>query len=111
MARAPQRPSLPALGLLDPEILVLDLANSWLVVYLKAARMIHNALFYYWRLNCLSGFDFELGKVSRGSDLRTHCYFYNPLERKWLERTWFGKYGISWHISVRLWKYDSRLQW
>ena len=43
MARAPQRPSLPALGLLDPEVLVLDL----LVVYLKAARMIHNALFYY----------------------------------------------------------------
>ena len=24
MARAPQRPSLPALGLLDPEVLVLD---------------------------------------------------------------------------------------
>ena len=59
MARAPQRPSLPALGLLDPEVLVLDLANSWLVVYLKAARMIHNALFHYWRLNCLSGFDFR----------------------------------------------------
>ena len=79
MARAPQRPTLPTLGLLDPEVLVLDLANSWLVVYLKAARMIHNALFYYWRLNCLSGFDFELEKVSRGSDLRHSLLFLQPI--------------------------------
>ena len=41
----------------------------------------------------------------------THCYFYNSLERKWLERSWFGKYGISWHISVLLRKSESRLQW
>ena len=57
-------------------------------------RMIHNVSFYYWHLNCLSGFDFERGKVSRRSDF-THCYFYNSLERKWLECAWFGKYGIS----------------
>ena len=41
----------------------------------------------------------------------THCYFYNSLERKWLERSWFGKYGISWHVSVLLRKSESRLQW
>ena len=41
----------------------------------------------------------------------THCYFYNSLERKWLERSWFGKYGISWHISVLLRKSKSCLQW
>ena len=69
------------------------------MVYLKATGMIHNTLFYYSRLNCLRGFDFKRGKVSRWSDSRTHCYFYNPLERKWLERAWFGKYGISWHID------------
>ena len=59
---------------------------------------------------CLSGFDFEHGKVSRRSDF-THCYFYNPLERKWLEHPWFGKYGISWHLSVLLQTSESRLQW
>ena len=59
----------------------------------------------------LSGFDFERGKVSRRSDSRTHCYFYNPLERKWLERAWFGKYDISWPIFELLRKSDSRLQW
>ena len=31
MARAPQRPSLPALGLLDPEVLVLDLPSKFLI--------------------------------------------------------------------------------
>ena len=35
-----------------------------------------------------------MGKVSRRSDF-THYYFYNSLERKWLECAWFGKYGIS----------------
>ena len=81
------------------------------MVYLKTVRMIHIALFYFWRLNCLSGFDLERGKVSRRSDSRNQCYFYNPSERKWLEGAWFGKYGVSWHISVLLRKSDSRLQW
>ena len=36
----------------------------------------------------------NVGKVSRRSDF-THYYFYNSLERKWLECAWFGKYGIS----------------
>ena len=52
-------------------------------------RMIHNVSFYYWRLNCLSGFDFERGKISRRSDF-THCYFYNSLDCKWLECAWYG---------------------
>ena len=68
------------------------------------------ASFYKRRLNCLNGFDFERGKVSRRSDY-TCRYFYNSLKRKWLERAWFEKYGISWHISVLLRKSDSRLQW
>ena len=61
-------------------------------------------------LKLLEWIDFERGKVSRRSDI-THCYFYNSLESKWLERAWFRKYGISWHISVLLRKFDSRLQW
>ena len=65
-----------------------------MVVYLKSARIIRNVSFYCRRLNCLSGFDFERGKVSRRTDF-THCYFYNSLEHKWLECAWFGKYGIS----------------
>ena len=44
MARVPQRPSLPANGLLDPEVLLLEFLIGGVF---KAALMIHNALFYY----------------------------------------------------------------
>ena len=79
------------------------------VLILKAAQMIHNVSFYYWCLNCLSGFDFERGNISRHSDFTR--YFYHSLECEWLETSWFEKYDISCHISVLLRKSDSHLQW
>ena len=76
--------------------------------YSNAERMIHNALIF---LMTLKLFEWILLRTWKGFSDFTHCYFYNSLERKWLERSWFGKYGISWHISVLLRKSESRLQW